>query len=238
MIRHRRGGPRVDAWRAAGEGRSVALHPQRRRRPPSPSWSSAGWIPTSSTDQTAPTTRRVATCRQASAWGEALVVARARPPRVPEQIHGIHRRARAGDARLPSGRSVVLRLRQQHPVFARDARVADAFDPFPGFVPAPSSGRSSARGRGHSAGRPVGHPKRHPQDGCRSRCPLPGRRLTASMGCAWPEEKVPFQGLPARICWPATANAPKAGAEDQRYGAVGRAGGPIVIGRDPSMRGP
>ena len=50
-------------------------------------------------------------------------------------LHGLHGRARAGDARLPGIGLGRLRLRQQHPRTAREAGVENAFD-FPGFVPA------------------------------------------------------------------------------------------------------
>src|SRR5439155_17276466 len=45
-------------------------------------------------------------------------------------------------------------------------------------------------------------------------------------------EKVPFQGLPARICWLGYGERAKAGLEFNRLVAAGEVGAPIVIGRD------
>jgi urocanate hydratase len=46
------------------------------------------------------------------------------------------------------------------------------------------------------------------------------------------EAKVPFQGLPARICWLGYGERAKAGLEFNRLVAVGEVTAPIVIGRD------
>jgi urocanate hydratase len=46
------------------------------------------------------------------------------------------------------------------------------------------------------------------------------------------EEKVPFQGLPARICWLGYGERAKAGLEFNRLVATGEVSAPIVIGRD------
>src|SRR5689334_20610584 len=45
-------------------------------------------------------------------------------------------------------------------------------------------------------------------------------------------EKVPFQGLPARICWLGYGERAKAGLEFNRLVAAGEVSAPIVIGRD------
>ncbi len=45
-------------------------------------------------------------------------------------------------------------------------------------------------------------------------------------------EKVPFQGLPARICWLGYGERAKAGLEFNRLVATGEVSAPIVIGRD------
>ena len=45
-------------------------------------------------------------------------------------------------------------------------------------------------------------------------------------------EKVPFQGLPARICWLGYGERAKAGLEFNRLVAAGEISAPIVIGRD------
>ena len=46
------------------------------------------------------------------------------------------------------------------------------------------------------------------------------------------EAKVPFQGLPARICWLGYGERAKAGLEFNRLVAAGEVRAPIVIGRD------
>ncbi|MEA2545910.1 MAG: urocanate hydratase, partial [Chloroflexota bacterium] len=45
-------------------------------------------------------------------------------------------------------------------------------------------------------------------------------------------EKVPFQGLPARICWLGYGERARAGLEFNRLVAAGEVSAPIVIGRD------
>jgi urocanate hydratase len=45
-------------------------------------------------------------------------------------------------------------------------------------------------------------------------------------------ERVPFQGLPARICWLSYGDRAKAGLEFNRLVAAGEVSAPIVIGRD------
>jgi urocanate hydratase len=49
---------------------------------------------------------------------------------------------------------------------------------------------------------------------------------------AMAREKVPFQGLPARICWLGYGERAKAGLEFNRLVAAGEVKAPIVIGRD------
>ena len=46
------------------------------------------------------------------------------------------------------------------------------------------------------------------------------------------EARVPFQGLPARICWLGYGERAKAGLEFNRLVAAGEVSAPIVIGRD------
>jgi urocanate hydratase len=46
------------------------------------------------------------------------------------------------------------------------------------------------------------------------------------------QEKVPFQGLPARICWLGYGERARAGLEFNRLVAAGEVNAPIVIGRD------
>jgi urocanate hydratase len=113
---------------------------------------------------------------------------------------------------------------------AREAGVANAFD-YPGFVPAfirPQfcEGRGPFRWAALS-GDPadIGRTDRavlelFPED----------EGLRRWIGMA--QQKVPFQGLPARICWLGYGERARAGLEFNRLVASGEVGAPIVIGRD------
>ena len=113
---------------------------------------------------------------------------------------------------------------------ALDAGVADAFG-YPGFVPAfvrPlfCEGRGPFRWAALSG---------DPADIARTDAAIlelfpddVGLRRWITMAQA----KVPFQGLPARICWLGYGERARAGLEFNRLVAAGEVGAPIVIGRD------
>jgi len=113
---------------------------------------------------------------------------------------------------------------------ALDAGVADAFD-YPGFVPAfvrPlfCEGRGPFRWAALSG---------DPADIARTDAAIlelfpddAGLRRWITMAQA----KVPFQGLPARICWLGYGERARAGLEFNRLVAEGEVRAPIVIGRD------
>jgi len=113
---------------------------------------------------------------------------------------------------------------------ALEAGVADAFD-YPGFVPAfvrPlfCEGRGPFRWAALSG---------DPADIARTDAAIlelfpddAGLRRWITMAQA----KVPFQGLPARICWLGYGERARAGLEFNRLVAEGEVGAPIVIGRD------
>jgi urocanate hydratase len=113
---------------------------------------------------------------------------------------------------------------------AFDAGVADAFD-YPGFVPAfvrPlfCEGRGPFRWAALSG---------DPADIARTDAAIlelfpedAGLRRWITMAQA----KVPFQGLPARICWLGYGERARAGLEFNRLVAAGELAAPIVIGRD------
>jgi urocanate hydratase len=113
---------------------------------------------------------------------------------------------------------------------AKDAGVADAFD-YPGFVPAfirPQfcEGRGPFRWAALSG---------DPADILRSdRAILELFPEDASLA-RWitlAEERVPFQGLPARICWLGYGERAKAGLAFNELVRTGEVSAPIVIGRD------
>jgi urocanate hydratase len=113
---------------------------------------------------------------------------------------------------------------------ALEAGVADAFD-YPGFVPAfvrPlfCEGRGPFRWAALSG---------DPDDIARTDAAIlelfpddAGLRRWITMAQA----KVPFQGLPARICWLGYGERARAGLEFNRLVAAGEVSAPIVIGRD------
>jgi urocanate hydratase len=113
---------------------------------------------------------------------------------------------------------------------AQEAGVANAFD-YPGFVPAfirPQfcEGRGPFRWVALSG---------DPEDIRRTDRALlelfpHDRDLRRWLELA--EAKVPFQGLPARICWLGYGERAKAGLEFNRLVATGEVQAPIVIGRD------
>jgi urocanate hydratase len=113
---------------------------------------------------------------------------------------------------------------------AQTAGVANAFD-YPGFVPAfvrPlfCEGRGPFRWAALSG---------DPADIARTDRAIlelfrddEGLRRWITMAA----EKVPFQGLPARICWLGYGERARAGAEFNRLVAAGEVSAPLVIGRD------
>ena len=96
----------------------------------------------------------------------------------------------------------------------------------------PSSGRSSARAAGRSAG-----------SRCRATRPTSLRTDRAVLELfpddaglarwiAMAQERVPFQGLPARICWLGYGERARAGLAFNELVRTGEVSAPIVIGRD------
>ena len=113
---------------------------------------------------------------------------------------------------------------------AQDAGVANAFD-YPGFVPA-FIRPQFCEGAGRSAGRRC---RGDPADiAATDRAILElfpddaGLRRWIEMAQA----KVPFQGLPARICWLGYGERARAGAAFNELVRTGAVAAPIVIGRD------
>ena len=130
-------------------------------------------------------------------------------------------RPHAGHARVPASGRRPLRLRQQHPARGRErGRLRLRLS---GLRARPSSGRSSAKARARSAGwrspaiprtstRPTGRSWRPSRD---------DEHLVRWLRLA--RERVPFQGLPARICWLGYGDRARAGTHLQRPGGVAAA---------------
>ncbi len=219
---------KVDRWRSAREARSIALvanaadvEPELVRR---------GWKPDLVTDQTSahdplngyvpggmPFTAAVAL--RASDPDAYLAKSMAA---IADHVRAMLAFQRAGAVTFDYGNNI----RAQ----AQEAGVHDAFD-FPGFVPAfirPlfSEGKGPFRWAALSG---------EPQDILKTDAALMELFPDNESLHRWlrlAEEKVPFQGLPARICWLGYGERAKAGLRINEMVRSGELTAPIVIGRD------
>jgi len=219
---------KVDRWRSAREARSIALvanaaevEPELARR---------GWRPDLVTDQTSahdPLGGYV----PAGMPLDAAIELRASDPEayLHRSMASIAHHVRAMLAFQRAG-SVVFDYGNNIRSQARDAGVEDAFD-FPGFVPAfirPlfSEGKGPFRWAALSG---------DPEDILKTDAALMELFPENASLHRWlrlAEEKVPFQGLPARICWLGYGERAKAGLRINEMVASGELVAPIVIGRD------
>ncbi len=218
----------TDRWRADGDARSVALignaadlEPELVRR---------GWKPDVVTDQTSahdPLNGYVPGGMDL----DAALDLRQRDPE--EYVHrsmasmAEHVRAMLAFKR---GGAVTFDYGNNIRAHALEAGVTDAFD-FPGFVPAFI--------------RPLFCEGKGPfRVAALSGDPADIATIDAALAELFPDdaglqrwlrlarEKVPFQGLPARICWLGFGDRAKAGARINELVASGAISAPIVIGRD------
>ena len=113
---------------------------------------------------------------------------------------------------------------------AKDEGVEGAFD-YPGFVPAYIR-PMFCRGRGPFRWVALsGDPEDIYRTDARVKALVPDDpHLHAWLDMA--RERIPFQGLPARICWLGPWGAGAGRSRLQRDGASGELGAPVVIGRD------
>ncbi len=219
---------KVDAWRAAGVARSIALvanaadvEPELVRR---------GWHPDVVTDQTSAHDPLGGYVPGGIGLSEALAL-RERDPeeyvRLAKASIGEHVKAML--AFLAAG-SVVFDYGNNIRAFAAEVGVTDAFD-IPGFVPAfirPlfCEGKGPFRWAALSGDAndilktDAALAELFPEDASLHRW----LRLA--------EERVPFQGLPARICWLGYGERAKAGLRINDMVRSGELAAPIVIGRD------
>jgi urocanate hydratase len=219
---------RVDAWRQAGEARSIALIANASEV--EPELVGRGWHPDLVTDQTSahdPLGGYV----PGGIGLEAARELRERDPAAYTQrsMASMAEHVRAMLAFQASG-SVVFDYGNNIRAQAKEAGVDDAFD-FPGFVPAfirPlfCEGKGPFRWAALSGEADdilktdAALMELFPEDASLSRW----LRLA--------EQKVPFQGLPARICWLGYGERAKAGLRINEMVASGALAAPIVIGRD------
>jgi urocanate hydratase len=218
----------VEAWRAAGEARSIALianaadvEPELVRR---------GWHPDLVTDQTSahdPLGGYVP-------GGIALTEARELRERDPadytrRSFASMAEHVRAMLAFQATG-SVVFDYGNNIRAHAKEAGVENAFD-FPGFVPAfirPlfCEGKGPFRWAALSG---------DPEDILKTDAALTALFPGDASLHRWlrlAEQKVPFQGLPARICWLGYGERARAGLRINEMVASREVSAPIVIGRD------
>ena len=188
---------------------------------------------TSSPTRPPRTTRWPATSRPRSRLARRARPARARQPDVYMQrsMRSMADHVRAMLAFQEAG-AVVFDYGNNLRAQAQEAGVENAFD-YPGFVPAfirPQfcEGRGPVP-LGGALRRSGGHPPHGPRDP--RAVPATTRGLRRWIELA--EAKVPFQGLPARICWLGYGERAQGRAGVQRAGrARARSAAPIVIGRD------
>ena len=95
-----------------------------------------------------------------------------------------------------------------------------------------TSGRCSARARGRSAGWRCRATRRTSAAPTGRAGAVPRRTRALRAGSRWPSEQVPFQGLPARICWLGYGERARVGLRFNDLVARGEVSAPIVIGRD------
>ena len=218
----------VDRWRAAGDARSMALignaadiEPELVRR---------GWRPDVVTDQTSAhdplngyiTNDITPDDAQALRTSDPDEYVRRSTAAMADHVRAMLDFQRAGAVTFDYGNNIRT--------FAKDAGVEDAFD-IPGFVPAFI--------------RPLFCEGRGPfRVAALSGDPADIARIDRALSELFPDdaglqrwlrlaaEKVPIQGLPARICWLGYGERARAGAAINDLVASGEISAPIVIGRD------
>jgi urocanate hydratase len=219
---------KVDVWRAAGEARSIALIANAAEV--EPEFVRRGWHPDLVTDQTSAHDPLGGYVPGGIGLAEAVAL-RERDPAdyTRRSLASIAEHVRAMLAFHRSG-SVVFDYGNNIRGQAREAGVADAFD-FPGFVPAfirPlfSEGKGPFRWAALSG---------DPNDILKTDAALAElfpHDVSLQRWLHLAEEKVPFQGLPARICWLGYGERAKAGLRINEMVRSGELAAPIVIGRD------
>jgi urocanate hydratase len=219
---------RADAWRDAGEARSIALianaaevEPELVRR---------GWHPDLVTDQTSAHDPLGGYVPGGIGLREARELRERDPAEYTRRSLGsMAEHVRAMLAFQASG-SVVFDYGNNIRAQAKEAGVENAFD-FPGFVPAfirPlfCEGKGPFRWAALSG---------DPDDIVKTDAALAALFPEDASLHRWlrlAEEKVPFQGLPARICWLGYGERARAGLKINSMVASGELAAPIVIGRD------
>ena len=216
------------AWAAAGQARSIALVGNAAEI--EPAWAKAGERFDVVTDQTSAHDPLDGYVPAEIALGDAIILRASQPDEyIRRSIRSMGDHVRAMLSFLRDG-AVVFDYGNNLRAMAAEAGVENAFD-YPGFVPAfirPQfcEGRGPFRWAALSG---------DPADILRTDRAIlelfpddEGLRRWIEMA----EAKVPFQGLPARICWLGYGERAKAGLAFNELVRTGEVAAPIVIGRD------
>jgi urocanate hydratase len=216
------------AWAAAGEAKSMALVGNAAEV--EPAWAKAGERFDVVTDQTSAHDALGGYVPAEISLADALTLRATQPDvYVRRSVRSMGDHVRAMLAFQASG-AVVFDYGNNLRAQAQEAGVENAFD-YPGFVPAfirPQfcEGRGPFRWAALSG---------DPADILRTDRAIlelfpgdAGLRRWIEMA----EERVPFQGLPARICWLGYGERAKAGLTFNELVRTGEVSAPIVIGRD------
>ena len=218
------------ARKAAGAGEAVSIALVGNAAEIEPAWARDGERFDIVTDQTSAHDALGGYIPAEIALGDALALRTAQPDEYQRRsMRAMADHVRAILAFKESG-AVAFDYGNNLRAQAREAGVANAFD-YPGFVPAfirPQfcEGRGPFRWAALSG---------DPDDILRTDRAIlelfpddAGLRRWIEMA----EERVPFQGLPARICWLGYGDRARAGAAFNELVASGEVSAPIVIGRD------
>jgi urocanate hydratase len=218
----------VDGWRTAGEAGSVALignaaeiEPELVRR---------GWHPDLVTDQTSAHDPLGGYVPGGMSLPDALALRASDPDEyVRRSMASMADHVRAMLAFQSAG-AVTFDYGNNIRAHARDAGVENAFD-FPGFVPAfirPLFSEGKGPFRVAALSGDVADIARI--DAALAELFPADEALQRWLRLA--REKVPVQGLPARICWLGYGERAKAGLRINELVASGEISAPVVIGRD------
>jgi urocanate hydratase len=220
------------AWarEAATDGRPLSIALVGNAAEVEPAWAKAGERFDVVTDQTSAHDALGGYVPAEIDFGDALVLRSAQPAvYIERSMHSMAAHVRAMLEFQRTG-SVVFDYGNNLRAMAQEAGVEHAFD-YPGFVPAfirPlfCEGNGPFRWVALSG---------DPEDIYRTDRALMELFPEKAELHRWlhlAREKVPFQGLPARICWLGYGDRAKAGLEFNRLVADGEVSAPIVIGRD------
>jgi urocanate hydratase len=219
---------RARAWAQAGETRSIALIGNAAEI--EPGWAKAGERFDVVTDQTSAHDALAGYVPSEIALGDALLLRSSQPDEyVRRSMRSMADHVRAMLAFQRAG-AVVFDYGNNLRAQAKEAGVEDAFD-YPGFVPA-FIRPQFCEGRGPFRWAALSGDPNDILRTDRAILELFPEDESLRRWIEMAEARVPFQGLPARICWLGYGERSKAGLAFNELVRAGEVGAPIVIGRD------